>query len=194
MLKPILICILFIGLLSSCGENDDTKPVGHVGLDCSTVDCLWLNDYAGSALVNGLCWQAEWARIDTFDTTKSFSIFISGGLTNEIWEFLHIYINDSTNLRDTIWLGGFYSNHPMANIARITYNYYDDLVPAGSFDFTPTDGITYRDYLIIDYFNADTTIIEGHFQVRFPENSVNTFITHEPDTMNIQCGYFHAKP
>ncbi len=174
-MKPLLVSILFGVLLSSCGKNDDTKPVGHTGIDCSAVDCLPLNDYAASALMNGACWQADWARIDTFSMPNDISIYISGGVTNGIWELFIININDLTNLE-----GGFYSNLPIANIARISYDYLDDLVPAGCFDFKPTDGITYKDFLIIDYFNADTTIIEGRFQVRFPDKTVNTIITHAP--------------
>ncbi|MDV7396808.1 hypothetical protein RZS08_35750, partial [Arthrospira platensis SPKY1] len=61
------------------------------------------------------------------------------------------------------------------------------------FGFSPDSELTYQDFLLIDDFSADTTIVEGRFQVRFPKRSVSNFVTHAPDTMNIRCGKFRAK-
>ncbi|MDV7397687.1 hypothetical protein RZS08_40175, partial [Arthrospira platensis SPKY1] len=102
-------------------------------------------------------------------------------------------INKATSLRDTIWLGGTYSDVEIPGLARSSYNYLEDHTIAGSFRFAPTDTLTYKDFLLIDDFNADTTIVEGRFQVRFPRRSVSNFVTHAPDTMNIRCGKFRAK-
>lgn len=179
-------------LLGSCCEDDEAQPIPSHEIDCASIDCEWLSEYAGSAIMNDECWQARWAGLDTFSNSGLY-IYLSGNEVNGIWEYLTISVNEMTNLEDTIWIGGFPSNNPVPNLARATYWYSDDLAPAGRFFFDSSDILTYKDYLIIDDFNADTTIVEGRFQVRFPQKNVSNFITHEPDSMNIQCGHFRAK-
>jgi hypothetical protein len=189
--------LLYLLTLSSVffiGCKDDALVVqpSPVTPNCEQVDCVPTAEFYGMGLMNGNCWQATWAIIDSL-ASPYLAIILSGGESNGIGELLYITVNNVTNLRDTIWLGGAYSNQVIPNLANTWYSYTEDHSIAGSFSFKPTDALTYKDFLLIDYFNADTTIVEGRFQVRFPHRSINNFVTHAPDSMRIECGRFRAQ-
>jgi hypothetical protein len=188
-MMKMLSCFLLAVLLYSC-DKDKAAPALPVG--CEEMDCPVTEEFYSVGLINEECRAAK-AVITTFSSTLSFSIRLFGGEVNGISEDLTFGINQITSLNDTIWLGWNSFTNPKPNIARAWYSYMEDHSLAGGFQFGVGTEVTYNDYLLIDYFNADTSIVEGRFQVRFPKRSVSNFVTHAPDTMNIRCGKFRAK-
>jgi hypothetical protein len=186
-----LSCFLLAVLLYSC-DKDKASPALPVA--CMEIECpVVTEEFYSVGLMNGECWAADGAVIDTFSQVNFLIVLASAGLDG-ITESLLIDISRTTDLRDTIWLGWNRSfTNPRHNVAHTWYSYLEDHSVAGEFKFGVGTEVTYNDYLLIDYFNADTSIVEGRFEVRFPERSVSGFVTHAPDTMNIRCGKFRAK-
>ena len=189
-----LSCFLLAVLLYSC-DKDKAAPALPVG--CEEMECPVTEEFYGVGLMNGACWAADGAIItypSSASSVSSFSIRLFGGEVNGISEALFLSINRVTTLQDTIWIGSNSSfTNPRPNVAHTWYSYMEGHSVAGGFKFGVGTEVTYNDYLLIDYFNADTSIVEGRFEVRFPERSVSGFVTHAPDTMNIRCGKFRAK-
>jgi hypothetical protein len=184
-----LSCFLLVVLLYSC---DKDKAAPALPVDCAEMDCPVTEEFYGVGLMNGACWAADGVWIDTFSRVD-FLITLGRVGLNGIEESLLLRVSRATDLQDTIWLGWRYSNHDIPNLVNPTYFYSEGHSGAGHFGFSPDSELTYQDFLLIDDFNADTTIVEGRFQVRFPKRSVSNFVTHAPDTMNIRCGKFRAK-
>jgi len=185
-----LSCFLLAVLLYSC---DKDKAAPALPVDCAEMECPVTEEFYGVGLMNGECWVADGAVIDTFSRVN-FLIILAGAEFDGITENLLFSISRAAELQDTIWLGWNRSfTNPRPNVADTWYSYMEDHSVAGEFKFGVGTEVTYNDYLLIDYFNADTSIVEGRFEVRFPERSVNSFVTHAPDSMHIRCGKFRAK-
>jgi hypothetical protein len=184
-----LSCFLLAVLLYSC---DKDKAAPALPMDCAEMDCPVTEEFYSVGLMNGECRAAKAVKT-AFSSTFSFSIRLFGGEVNGISEELTFSINPMTTLQDTIWLGWNSFTNPRPNVAHTWYSYMEDHSVAGEFKFGVGTEVTYNDFLLIDYFNADTSIVEGRFEVRFPERSVSGFVTHAPDTMHIRCGKFRAK-
>lgn len=184
--------ILFSFLISCCNDDDMMikEPDGMV-VDCSEMDCSTPGDFYGVGVMNEECWIADNTELEINTPSAMMLVNLRKYESNSIDGYLYFIINKLTDLNDTIWLGFSYSNVPIPNVARTKYTYLEDHSIVGDFDFSPDDELTYNDFLIIDYFNQDTSIVEGHFQVRFPQRSVNHFV-NAPDSMNIQCGRFRV--
>ncbi|WP_367388763.1 hypothetical protein [Lewinella sp. LCG006] len=189
MIKYPALMALFFGAVACC--EDPVMDVVKEEPSCDEVECAIQDEFYGVGLLNGECWYAERGWIDS-SNPYVLSIYLAANTTNEIIDELSFIVNDETALSDTIWLGWAYSNIPIPNVASTRYAYIEDHSNVGSFSFERDSPLTYQDYLLIDYFNADTTIVEGHFQVKLPHRSVNSFVTHAPDSMNIRCGRFRA--
>lgn len=184
--------ILFSFLISCCNDDDMMikEPDGMV-VDCTEMDCSTHEDFYGVGVMNAECWIADNTELEINTPSAMMLVNLRKYESNSIDGYLYFIINKLTDLNDTIWLGFSYSNVPIPNVARTKYTYLEDHSIVGDFDFSPDDELTYNDFLIIDYFNQDTSIVEGHFQVRFPQRSVNHFV-NAPDSMNIQCGRFRV--
>ncbi|WP_282776190.1 hypothetical protein [Phaeodactylibacter xiamenensis] len=189
----LLNMILFSFLISCCNDDDMMiKEPDDMVVDCTEMDCSTQEDFYGVGVMNGECWESDFSQLEIFDSSWKLMITLGKEESNGIDGRLFFIINELTNLSDTIWLGFSYSNVSTPNlIASVGYTYLEDHSIVGDFDFSSDDELTYNDFLIIDYFNQDTSIVEGHFQVRFPQRSVNHFV-NAPDSMNIQCGRFRV--
>lgn len=184
--------IVFSIITISCCDDDMTMEPDRDGIDCSEIDCLVIEEFYGKGMVNSACWTTDLTNIDHSGNTH-FSITLWGETTNGIDEQLRIRIINTADLNDTIWLGWVDFANPSPNIASARYFYTEGSSFAGDFDFGSDSELTYDDYLLIDSFNADTSIVEGRFKVRFPRRNINNFVTHAPDTMRIECGSFRVK-
>jgi hypothetical protein len=88
--------------------------------------------------------------------------------TSNMGESLYITLSPSTDLRDTIWLMHPNSPERRANTVRASYAYFEDHSVVGNFKLDKDAPFTGEDYLLIDYVNADTTLLEGRFSGTFP--------------------------
>ncbi|NBC06400.1 MAG: hypothetical protein GVY26_04320 [Bacteroidetes bacterium] len=184
--------MLFSFLISCCNDDDMMiKEPDDMVVDCTEMDCPTQEDFYGVGVMNGECWIADNTELEINTPSAMMLVNLRKYESNSIDGYLYFIINKLTDLNDTIWLGFSYSNVPIPNVARTKYTYLEDHSIVGDFDFSSDDELTYNDFLIIDYFNQDTSIVEGHFQVRFPQRSVNHFV-NAPDSMNIQCGRFRV--
>jgi hypothetical protein len=184
-----LILLLVIIILSCCGEDDEAIPQPMIK-DCTELDCPHEDEFYGKAVMNDESWLADWIYTDL--TSSSLAVFLLKAGPDNIGEQLVFTIYNNSNWQDTIWLGSPYSNDPPPNFARAIYDYSEGHSSVGYFRFNTGDPPTGDDYLLIDDVNADTTIIEGRFQVRFPIRSVNSYVT-APDTMRLGCGRFRVE-
>jgi hypothetical protein len=73
-------------------------------------------------------------------------------------------------------------------LGSIGYIYSEPSGVSGSFRIPPGQG-TKNDFLIIDYYNADTTILEGRFQCTFKEGSAASWV-NAPDSLVLTDGSF----
>ena len=192
MKQMSFILLLFAILFISCTDDNDVVEPFIVELDCEQIDCPVTEEFYGIGLMNDECWMSAYAVLDPF-TPLALSVIIGKGETNGIAESLSFSINKQTDLSDTIWLGWTDYTNPIPNIAFAHYSYSEDHSSAGGFRFSSNSALTYEDFLLIDYMNEDTSIVEGRFQLRFSEKSVSNFVTHAPDTMRFECGSFRAR-
>ena len=186
-MKKFQICLLFFAFLSCC-DDDDTVPQPPTPPACLEVVCETEEEFFAKAIRNSECWIADYVRWDG----SGSSIDFFQGRPDNITEGLSFPLNRNTDLSDTIWLGFTNSGNPAPNIVSGKYIYFDLHVIYGSFKFEYGSEPTYRDYLLIDYFNADTSILEGHFQVNFPPANPIPFV-NPPDSMRLGCGSFRVK-
>lgn len=190
MIKHPFSLLFFLVFVACCKEPiiDTNKEELH----CEEVECPILDEFYGAGLLNGECWYAEKGWIDS-TSRNNLTILLTKHEIDGFIDELAFLINKETNINDTIWLGWAYSNNSTPNLARVEYYYIEGHSIVGDFSFEVGSPLTYKDYLLIDYINAYTTIVEGRFQVKLPHRRVNNFVTHAPDTMNITCGSFKAK-
>jgi hypothetical protein len=139
--------------------------------------------------LNGECTVALYTRFNK----SSLGLRIQGGLPRSasIGEGFSCLIFPGMDLADTLWLGRTDTFSPTSGIASGRYFYVEEDTSVGTFEFE-RDVIDPESYLIIDYFNADTTVLEGRFQCRFTDRSVNSFVG-APDTLQLSCGSFKVQ-
>jgi hypothetical protein len=184
------IYLLFFVLLSCC-DDGDAIPQPPPPPACLEVVCETEEEFYGKAIMNGECWKADITNLDV-SPGGTFSINLNKYEVNGIGEGLSIVLYKNANLEDTLWIGFTNSGNPSHEVAPSYYGYQNFHGLEGEFSFPFGTELTYKDYLLIDYFNADTSIVEGRFQVRFPSGSVNSYI-NAPDTMRRGCGSFRVK-
>jgi hypothetical protein len=175
-----------------CCDDDDgipEPPPPPPVFNCEEVSCEPHEEFYGKCVMNQWCWIADGIFVD-YSPSRMILTFGKNEVDG-IGERLSIKIYSNTNLQDTIWIGTTDSGNPEPNIAPTYYGYTEDGGSAGTFNFMFGQELTYEDYLLIDYYNADTSIIEGQFQVRFPERAVNSYV-NAPDTMRLSCGSFRV--
>lgn len=188
-LKTILLLSL-VSLLSTSCNKEKIKLRTDVPVICGEVACETSKPFFAKALFNRECniFGGAYFRKESTELSMSFG----NGFVPHISEGLSIRIYDNTDLKDTIWLGFNSPYERIPGIAWATYHYINLDAYYGDFRFDREDSLTYEDYLLIDYFNEDTTIIEGRFQVRFPRRNVAN-LAHVPDTMRWDCGEFRIE-
>ena len=170
----VIISILFY---ISCEKTESPKPI------CKTI-CEH-GDFHGVFLLNDKCFSS-----DNLIFTKDGDYYlINLRKSGPISEGVSFVIFPTANFKDTLFLES--SFNLKVNECGVFYNYFEGASVAGSWDI-PKDKGTNHDFLIIDSFNSDTTIIEGRFQCKFQERFVNLFV-NAPDTLNISCGSFKIK-
>lgn len=189
-MKNLQICLLFFTFLS-CGEDDDTVPQPLPPPACLEVTCETAGEYFGKAIMNGECWMADWVDLHR-SPGGEYSIHLNKNEVDGVGEGLSIFLFGNTILDDTIWVGNNSFTNPSPTIASSFYDYRGIDASLGVFKFQSGAELTYTDYLLIDYFNADTSIMEGRFQVHFPKRSVSSF-ANAPDSMRLGCGSFRVK-
>ena len=189
-----LLVLLAILLLSfSCKKDGiivQTPPENE--LDCALTNCTSSQEFYGNSLLNGECWISDYAVIAP-SSNFALSVILGKAATNGISENLRFVINNKTDFSDTIWLGWVDFVNLTPGIGHSAYSYSEGDSSAGKFDFAPGLPVTKEDFLVIDFINEDTSIVEGRFQLRFSRRNVNSFVTHAPDSMQFQCGKFRAK-
>jgi hypothetical protein len=138
-------------------------------------------------LKNGECFTSVNSEF-WFDGGRIALNFPNGNLINET---LSISISPNSDFSDTLWLETPNTFNTSVSKADVIYAYtQDDQLFA---DWTiPAGKGTKEDYLIIDYFNEDTTIIEGRFQCRFQESGSGGAI-EIPDSLVLTCGSFRVQ-
>lgn len=191
MEKLIYFTLILLSCLFACREDDEMVLEPETSeLNCSDLDCLQAEEeYYSYGLMNAECWAADGTYLEV-KSNGDLKLVMAKLPTNGINEELRFFVNNITDLNDTIWLGWSYSSIPEPNLSNVGYYYMEDHSSAGRFSFSPDIDLTFNDYLLIDYFNSDTSIVEGRFHVSFPENSVAGFVTHAPDSMQIKCAQF----
>jgi hypothetical protein len=186
-MKKLSLLFCPVLLMLCCEDNVVPQPsLPPPPPPCLEVECETEDEFFGKAIMNGECWVADYTTFRYGKTIRLGMFEIDG-----IGEKLSIGLGDNTDLKDTIWLGSP-AGHGHLNIGSAYYGYNEFHSSAGGFDFPYPHPLTYEDFLIIDYFNADTSILEGHFQVRFPNRSVVSFV-NAPDTMRLGCGSFRVR-
>ncbi|MEO0683770.1 MAG: hypothetical protein AAFY76_01650 [Cyanobacteria bacterium J06649_11] len=183
--------ILLILLFSSCQKGDFQQRLGEI--DCAEVDCMIADDFYGSGLLNGECWTTRFVGIGPFPG-RDLDIILGDPEVNGHRGELHLtFDKTTTDLQDTIWLGRQPTGHGPSNSGTAQYIYWEDHTPVGRFKFILNAPFTYDDYLLIDSYNIDTSILSGRFNLRFTERDVSSFVHHAPDSMNIKCGSFRVE-
>jgi hypothetical protein len=179
----IVIIALFSGMLAllAC-EKEKAKPAE------ACLDACPRDGFHAVFLKNGECY---------YSVNSTFRTGIGGQIALDIYdgslisESLSIYLNPSSDFGDTLWLETLNLLNPQPSKAYVLYAYtQDDQLFAGW--TIPAGKGTKEDFLVIDYFNEDTTIIEGRFQCRFQE-SWNGGAIEIPDSLVISCGSFRVQ-
>ena len=184
--------LTFTLLFSCCKNDDDMIGLPIKELDCTQIECTSIDEFYGVGLMNNNCWISDYSVLDPF-SPFAMSIIIGKEETNGISESLRFVVNNETKFSDTIWLGGADFVNVVPGVAHSSYYYDEGGSSAGVFDFNPDVEFNKTDFLLIDYINEDTSIVEGRFQMRFSRRNVNGFVIQAPDTMRFQCGSFRAK-
>lgn len=162
------------------GCNKMEMPSTHVKPICDHIE------YHGTYLFNNECRSPE---LNVFRSASN-RFYIQLIKTGPISEDLTFTISKKSNLEDTLFLETLPGFIPSLEKADVLYSYIEGGI-VGSWEI-PNGSGTKQDFLIIDYFNEDTTIIEGRFQCKFQTRDVNSFV-NAPDTLNISCGSFKLK-
>ncbi|WP_367391452.1 hypothetical protein [Lewinella sp. LCG006] len=186
-MKKFQICLLFFVFLSCC-DDDDAVPQPPPPPACLEVLCETEEEFFGKAIRNSECWIADYVRF----RGPGSSIYLYQERPDGFTEVLSFPLNRNTDLSDTIWLGFTNSGNPSPHIVSASYRYDTDHGVLGGFRFEYGSAPSYQDFLIIDYFNADTSILEGHFQINFPPANPIPFV-NPPDSMRLGCGSFRVK-
>jgi len=171
--------LLYLSLIIiiGCEKIDHTKPLEKPICEHQ--------EFHGTFLQNNICFKAN-----SFQYFKDGNFyFISLKKSDLFIEGIRFNFNSKQNLKDTLFLES--SFNLKSNQCGVFYSYFEGASIVGSWDIPQNKG-TKNDYLIIDEFNSDTTIIKGRFQCKFQTKTVNPFV-NAPDTLNISCGSFKLK-
>ena len=185
-MKKLLLLLLPVMYFSCC--DDDAVPQPPPPPACLEVVCETEEEFFGKAIRNSECWIADYVKF----RGPGSSIYLYQERPDGFTERLSFPLNRNTDLSDTIWLGFTNSGNPSPHIVYANYGYNTDHGVLGGFIFEYGSAPSYEDFLIIDYFNADTSILEGHFQVNFPPADPIPFV-NPPDSMRLGCGSFRVK-
>lgn len=189
-MKYQILYILLI-LTIACNKREGIEPVPDE-VNCEDTGCTVDEDFYSVGLLNGACWVPPFIGISPLSEGYITIIFSEPAINGIRGELIFDIDKKMTDLQDTIWLGKPWNGSSL-NSAAATYIYWEGTSIAGRFNFEIGTPLTYDDYMLIDYFNADTSVVEGRFQLRFPKRDVNSFVTHAPDSMHIQCGQFRVE-
>ncbi|MGK0314749.1 MAG: hypothetical protein ACI86M_000969 [Saprospiraceae bacterium] len=170
--KLVIVSIFF----QSCGKEEVPPPLPPCDHD----------DFHVSFRFNGMCESQVF--IDYSKLGDNFSIYSGRSYTEDLAQFLHIKVFKESNLKDTLWIEAFDVSSSFTDRVKVTYHYSGPNGLSGSFSIPPGQG-TKEDYLIIDYYNADTTILEGRFQCTFKEGSAASWV-NAPDSLVLTDGSF----
>ncbi|MFT6336512.1 MAG: hypothetical protein ACI86M_000968 [Saprospiraceae bacterium] len=170
LFRLIIVSIFF----QSCGKEVVPPPLPPCEHD----------DFHVSFRFNGSCETQVY--VDFSDYGDYFSIESGRSHIEEILQFLSIDISKESILNDTLWIGT--ETHTLSRLRSIKYRYQEAGGVSGTFSIPPSQG-TKEDYLIIDYYNADTTILEGRFQCTFKERSAASWV-NAPDSLVLTDGSF----
>ena len=88
-----------------------------------------------------------------------------------------------------MWIEAFDVTSSFTDRVILNYSYQDYSGLSGGFGI-PTGQGTKDDYLIIDYYNADTSILEGRFQCKFKEGSAASWV-NVPDGLELSLSLIH---
>jgi|AntRauTorckE5430_2_1112549.scaffolds.fasta_scaffold37896_1 hypothetical protein len=190
-MKESFFYILLIVLLSCC-QDDDSEPIPKE-IDCDDIDCTIEDEFYCSGLLNGECWATSFVGISPLSEDDIIIICGDPEVDGIRSELRFILDKSTTNLQDTIWLVRQANSSAPLNSADAKYIYWEGPTPVGRFEFVLDEPFSYKDYLLIDYHNADTSVVTGRFQLRFTERDVSSFVTHAPDSMHIKCGSFQVE-
>jgi len=144
------------------------------------------DDFHVSFRFNDSCATQTYIRFEKLGS--DFHISSGRTHTEEIGQFLHVFFLKESNLNDTLWIDSINSNSSANDKVSVRYSYVESSGISGGYNIIPGQG-TRNDYMIIDYYNADTTIIEGRFQCKFTEGSAASWVG-APDTIVITDGSF----
>ncbi|WP_367391450.1 hypothetical protein [Lewinella sp. LCG006] len=189
-MKKLLLLLLPVMYLSCC-DDDDAVPQPPPPPACLEVLCETEEEFYGKAIMNGECWVADWVDLH-LSPGGEYSIHLNKNEVDGVSEGLSILLFYNTILDDTIWIGSNSFTNPSPSTASSFYGYRGVDASLGTFGFEHGLEPTYTDYLLIDYFNADTSIIEGRFQISFSNRSMSSF-ANAPDSMRLGCGSFRVK-
>ncbi len=183
-MKNLSIFLIVITCFFACEKEEPVPPIPTMPI--YDVPCE-VEEYFGSFLQNGECFVENEVRLRVTNTGRSVIIGKSGIIPEALW----LIISSEANLKDTLFLEtrGFLTR---AGNASVFYSYSSGDQSFGTFGISQGTG-TKKDFLIIDYFNADTTEMMGRFQCRFNDRSIAEPPVVAPDTMVITEGYFRVK-
>ena len=191
--STFLLIVLFSLLLASCQKDKNGSPqTTSAGVNCDTVSCPVPTEFYGAGLMNGGCWFAEGTFFDRI-LSNGYYIILAFNV-NGIEQRLSFDISRNVDLQDTVWLARGNVDDAQPNTGKAWYSYHEGDAVAGDFQFAKNAPPTYEDYLLIDYFNEDTTLLEGRFKLRFTDRSVSAFVEDiAPDSMRFECGRFRVE-
>jgi hypothetical protein len=164
-------------IVIGCEKMDNTKP--------QEKPICEHQEFHGTFLLNNNCIKTNSNKFskegdDYIISLRKSGIFLEG---------IRFNFTTGQNLKDTLFLES--SFNLKSNQCGVFYTYFEGASVVGSWDIPKGKG-TKNDYLIIDEFNSDTTIIGGRFQCKFQTKTINPFV-NAPDTLNISCGSFKLK-
>jgi hypothetical protein len=170
--RLVIICVLF----QSCCKEEMPPPIPPCEHD----------DFHVTYRFNDSCVTETFVQFSK--DGEDFAIKSGRTHSEEIAQFLNILILEESNLNDTLWIEGFDVTSSFTDRVIFTYSYVESSGISGGFRIRPGQG-TKDDYLIIDYYNADTTILEGRFQCKFKEGSAASWV-NAPDSLKLSEGSF----
>ncbi len=181
-MKNLSIFLIVITCFFACEKEEPAPPMPIYDVPCE------VEEYYGAFLQNGECFVSNEAILRiTNNNSRAFRI----GKQGTIPEGINFTVSHEADLKDTLFLETRGIAGRVGN-ASVFYSYAIGDSDGGGFRITSGTG-TDQDFIIIDYFNADTTEMMGRFQCRFNTRSIAEPPVVAPDTMVITEGYFRVK-
>ncbi|MEO0683771.1 MAG: hypothetical protein AAFY76_01655 [Cyanobacteria bacterium J06649_11] len=157
------------------------------------INCSIEEEFYCSGLLNEECWTTTFVSISPLSEDDLVIICGDPEVNGIRGELRFVIEKSTTDLQDTIWLGKRSNGSDLDNFAGARYIYLEGNSLVGGFEFVLNAPFTSKDYLLIDSFNADTSVVNGRFRLKFTERNVPSFVTHAPDSMSISCGSFRIR-